>query len=153
VVREAIHAFKFGGKRALADPLGDLLAETRPVLPPGPLDLLVPVPLHRRRERDRGFNQSWLLARRLAWCWQVAALPDVLERPRRTLPQADLGATERRRNVHGAFRVKHPGAIRGCHVVLVDDIMTTGATAGECAALLEESGAAVVGVVAVARAG
>ncbi len=150
-VREALHAFKFGGRRALATPLGDLLAETGPLLPVQAVDLLVPVPLHRRRERERGFNQSWLLARRLASCWQVQALPDVLARNRATLPQTEVGAAERHRNVRGAFRVSRPDAVRDRHVLLVDDIMTTGATVGECAALLGAGGAATVGVVTVAR--
>jgi ComF family protein len=136
---------------ALAEPLGDLLAETRALLPEDAVDLVVPVPLHRRRQRERGFNQSWLLARRLAASWGVQALPDVLVRARGTLPQTDLGAAERCHNVRGAFRVSRPEAVRGRHVVLVDDIMTTGATAGECAALLGAGGATTVGVLTVAR--
>ncbi len=151
VVREAVHAFKFGGKRALALPLGDLLAETRVLLPVDAVDLLVPVPLHRRRERERGFNQSRLLARRVACAWGVPLRADVLARAAATLPQTDLGAAERRANVRGAFALRRPDAVAGRHVVLVDDIMTTGATAGACAALLQEAGAATVGVVTVAR--
>ncbi|OGL18649.1 MAG: hypothetical protein A3K12_15250 [Candidatus Rokubacteria bacterium RIFCSPLOWO2_12_FULL_71_19] len=151
VVREAVHAFKFGGKRALALPLGDLLAETRALLPIDAVDLLVPVPLHRRRERERGFNQSRLLARRVACAWGVPLRADVLARAAATLPQTDLGAAERRANVRGAFALRRPDAVAGRHVVLVDDIMTTGATAGACAALLQEAGAATVGVVTVAR--
>ena len=151
MVREAVHAFKFGGKRALALPLGDLLAETRALLPIDAVDLLVPVPLHRRRERERGFNQSRLLARRVACAWGVPLRADVLARAAATLPQTDLGAAERRANVRGAFALRRPDAVAGRHVVLVDDIMTTGATAGACAALLQEAGAATVGVVTVAR--
>jgi len=151
VVREAIHAFKFRGRRALAAPLGDLLAETAAALPVQGVDLLVPVPLHRRRERERGFNQSGLLAHRVAAAWGVSVSAEVLARAAATLPQTDLGAMDRRANVRGAFRLRRPDVVAGRHVVLVDDILTTGATAGECAALLRDAGAATVGVVTVAR--
>ena len=151
VVRQAILAFKFGGRRALAAPLGDLLAETAAVLPVQGVDLLLPVPLHRRRERERGFNQSRLLARRVGTAWGVPVRADVLARAAATLPQTDLGAEDRRANVRGAFTLRRPDVVVGRHVLLVDDIMTTGATAGECAGLLRDAGAATVGVVTVAR--
>ena len=151
--REALHAFKFGGRRALAAPLGDLLAELGPALPLEAMDVIVPVPLHPRRERERGFNQSWLLARRVAAAWRVTARADVLTRRVATAPQTALGADARRINVGGAFRVRRPELVAGRHVVLVDDIMTTGATAGACARTLRDAGAAIVGVVTVARAG
>ena len=151
--REALHAFKFGGRRALAAPLGDLLAELGSTLPLEAMDVIVPVPLHPRRERERGFNQSWLLARRVAAAWRVTARAEVLTRRVATAPQTALGADARRINVGGAFRVRRPELVAGRHVVLVDDIMTTGATAGACARSLRDAGAAIVGVVTVARAG
>ena len=152
VVREAIHAFKFGGRRSLAEPLGDLLAGLGLSALPGPApDLLVPVPLHRRRERERGYNQALLVARRLEGAWQIPASADALVRPGATAPQADLDAAARRRNVRGAFAVVRPELIEGRHVVLVDDVLTTGATAAECARTLTLSGASVVGVLTVAR--
>ena len=151
--RAALHAFKFGGRRALAAPLGDLLAELGPALPLPAVDLIVPVPLHPRRERERGFNQSWLLARRVAAAWRVTARVDALTRRVATAPQTALGADARRVNVAGAFRVRRPELVAGRHVLLVDDIMTNGATAGACARALREAGAATVGVVTVARAG
>lgn len=152
-VRDALHAFKFGGRRALAGPLGDLTAELGPVLPLAAVDVLVPVPLHPRRLRERGFNQSWLLARRLATAWGVTARSDVLARRVATAAQTDLGADARRLNVRGAFTVRRPELVSGRHVLLVDDILTTGATASECALALRSGGAATVGVVTVARAG
>jgi len=117
------------------------------------VDVIVPVPLHPRRERERGFNQSWLLARRVAAAWRITARADVLTRQVATPPQTALGAEARRLNVGGAFRVRRPELVAGRHVLLVDDIMTTGATAGACARTLREAGAAIVGVVTVARAG
>jgi ComF family protein len=153
IVREALHAFKFGGRRALAAPLGDLLAEMgRLNLPVRDPDLLVPVPLHPRRERERGFNQALLLARHLGRAWQVPVRGDVLVRTAPTSPQTELRAEARRANVRGAFALRRPELVTGRHVVVVDDILTTGSTAAACASCLREGGAAAVGVLTVARA-
>jgi ComF family protein len=152
-VREGLHAFKFLGRRSLAGPLGDLLVELgRSALPVDDPDLLVPVPLHPRRERERGFNQSLLLARRLGRAWKVPVRSDVLARTLATVPQSDLGAEERRANVRGAFTLRRPELVAGRHVVVIDDILTTGSTANACAACLRGGGAATVGVLTVARA-
>ena len=152
LVREAIHAFKFGGRRGLANPLGDLLAGLGLSALPGAVpDALVPVPLHPRRARERGYDQALLLARRLERAWGVAVVADALVRAVPTQPQTDLDAAARRRNVRDAFAVRRPELIEGRHDVLVDDVLTTGATAGECARTLARAGAAAVGVVTVAR--
>lgn len=118
---------------------------------PGP-DLLVPVPLHPERERNRGFNQSLLLARRLGRAWHLPVRADVLVRVAPTRPQTELGAGARRANVRGAFALRRPDLVLGRHVVVVDDILTTGSTATACAVCLREGGAATVGVLTVARA-
>ena len=152
IAREAVHALKFGGRRALARPLGDLLAEM-PLqeLPGGPPHLVIPVPLHRRRERDRGFNQALLLARRLGHTWGIPVRSDVLVRTVSTPPQTELTATARRANVRGAFALRRPEAVVGRHVVLVDDILTTGSTVSACARCLRDAGAETIGVLTVAR--
>jgi ComF family protein len=153
VAREAVHAFKFGGRRALAAPLGDLIAEMGPIgLPAGAPDLLAPVPLHRRRERERGFNQAFLLARRVGEAWRVPVCADVLVRTLATRPQTELSAEARRANVKGAFVLRRPERVGGRHVALIDDVMTTGATLTACARCLRAGGAATVGVLTVARA-
>jgi ComF family protein len=153
LAREAIHAFKFGGRRTLADPLGDLLAGLGlSALPGAAPDVLVPVPLHPCRARERGYNQALLLARRLERAWGVPVAVDALRRAVATQPQADLDAAARRRNVRDAFAVHSPELVAGRHVLLVDDVLTTGATAGECAMSLRRAGAATVGVLTVARA-
>jgi ComF family protein len=151
-VREALHALKFRGKHALARPLGDLLAEEGArMVPTEAVDCLLPVPLHPRREAERGFNQSGLLARRLGWRWGIPVIEGALRRRVPTRSQTELSGDERRRNVSGAFILRHPGAVAGRHVLLIDDILTTGATVSECARILLAGGAAIVGVLTVAR--
>jgi ComF family protein len=152
-MREALHAFKFAGKSSLAGPLGDLLAEVgAALLPREDVDCLVPVPLHPLREAERGFNQSLLLARRVSRRWGIPVADGVLKRVRVTRPQTDLSARERRANVRGAFAFRRAEAMAGAHLLLIDDILTTGATVSECArVLLCEGRARAVGVLAVAR--
>jgi len=153
MVREALHAFKFDRKTNLARPLGDLLAEAAHALPPGQLvDCLVPVPLHPAREAERGFNQSLLLARRLSSRWAVPVADGVLKRVRVTRSQTELSAQDRRANVREAFVLHRPHGVAGAHVLLIDDIFTTGATVSECCRILLAAGEAnTVGVLTVAR--
>ena len=152
MAREALHAFKFHGRRALAAPLGDLLVEAMAGrLPAGLPAVLVPVPLHPRRERERGFNQASLLARRVGRAWRCPVRDDVLVRAVATPSQTELDAPARRANVRDAFRLRRPELVAGCHVLLVDDILTTGATLSECARCLRDGGAATIGALTVAR--
>jgi ComF family protein len=156
----AIARFKFEGHPEVAGPLGALLApalgEALAALPPGPL--LVPVPLHPRRLRRREFNQALLLLRAARTALRragrgAAPAPDVhaLRRVRDTRPQVELGATARLANVAGAFRAD-PRRVAGRDVLLVDDVLTTGATVGACAAALRAAGAARVEALTLARA-
>jgi ComF family protein len=147
VVREAIHAFKFSGRAPLARPLGALMLDG--CGPPDGVKAVVPVPLARARERERGYNQAALLAERIADGWGVPLRARWLVRLRDTPAQSALTAEERRANVRHAFGASP--AVRGEHVVLVDDVLTTGATAAECSRVLRAAGAATVGVLTVAR--
>jgi len=122
----------------------------------GPLlagaDLIVPVPLHRGRLWRRRYNQSAELARRLARDWNRAYDPLALIRRRPTLSQGAMpSARARRKNVLSAFRVPEPGRVRGCRILLVDDVLTTGATAEACARALKRAGAADISVLTLAR--
>ena len=152
LLRQAIHRFKYEGRTELARPLAALLAErlSPPFLPPE-ADLIIPVPLHRRRLKARGYNQALLLARALFHPWQDRLKPDLLRRSKWTQPQVHLKGPERRRNVRQAFTLTHPEQVRGCSVLLVDDVFTTGATVRECAKVLKRARASTVLVLTVAR--
>jgi len=146
-LRAILHAFKYERRRTLAAPLAKLMADAgRDVL--AGADVVVPVPLHRARERSRGFNQARDLARRLG-----RPLADVLVRTRPTPSQTDLPAARRHANVRGAFVVR-PRARAGIDrrlVVIVDDVSTTGATLEACARALKEAGAREVRALTAAR--
>ena len=144
---EAIHQFKFYGLKRLARPLGSLLLDLD--LPQ--IDGIVSVPLSIKGLRDRGFNQSLLLARIIAKEMKVPLLMDVLFKKKETPPQIGLSSKERFSNLQGSFEVKED--IEGLRLLLVDDVITTGATVTECSKELLRAGAKQVVVVALARAG
>ena len=153
-IGEAIRLFKFYGKRRLANPLAEVMVE----FAEREMDLdfytrIVPVPLYRVRERERGFNQALLLARAIGRAFPNASLGGELQRIRPTRVQSRLkSADARRKNVLGAFAVSDAGPFRGERVLLVDDVVTTGGTATECARVLREAGAESVDVIAAALA-
>jgi ComF family protein len=147
-LRKLIHLFKYGGVQPLARPFGEFLAR---VLPRDEhFDLIVPMPLHWRRRFERRFNQSALLAREISTRWDVP-VRGVVGRRRATAPQAGLTNAKRRKNVAGAFRMKRGTRLDGLHVLLVDDVLTTGASAAACSRVLKRAGAARVTVLALAR--
>ncbi|HEY2746432.1 MAG TPA: ComF family protein [Polyangia bacterium] len=161
-IAEAIRNLKWHHMPELAAPLGELLFRALRSASPELLaiDVIVPVPLHRRRLRAREFNQAAELAAALreaarareAPLGKVALDARALERTRDTPPQTGLDAAQRRRNVYDAFRVRAPDRVRGKRVLLVDDVMTTGATADACASALSRAGAAAVVVLTLGRA-
>jgi ComF family protein len=148
--RELVHGLKYGGWRVAAGAMADVLVrEVGERL--AATDALVPVPLGRRRLRERGYNQAEVLAAAVAARTGVPVYPGVLVRTRDTRTQTALGPSQRRANVAGAFgaRDRLPA---GTRVALVDDVLTTGATLAACAAALAPSGARAVGAVTFARA-
>ena len=150
-LREAIHTFKYRGGLLFAKPLGRLLAEHgRQVLEAGPVDLIAPVPLHCKRLRERGFNQSLELARCVGKSWGIAVAAESLQRIRQTPQQTTLSRQERARNVRGAFAWEG-SRLGGKRVLLIDDVYTSGATADECAGVLKKAGAGMVAVLTLAH--
>jgi ComF family protein len=148
LVAEAIKRFKYGRRLDLLPVMQHWLQQPACRELVDAADLLVPVPLHPRRLKERGFNQALLLAK---------AFPDkplareVLIRVRHTMPQSGLNPKERRENVKRAFTAPRPEEIKGKSVLLIDDVYTTGATVRECARILRQAGALEVAVLTVAR--
>lgn len=143
---------KFNGATALARPLGDLLAQA--VAPRrGRVSLVLPVPLSRQRLTERGYNQSWLLAQRISERLNLQARHDLLTRVRHTSRLMVMSAEEREREIRDVFEVTPAGRamLRGRHVALVDDVMTTGATLNAATRALLEGGARSVSAWVVAR--
>ncbi len=149
VVRAALHALKYAGETRLAVPIGEAMARRWAVAGAGG-DVLVPVPIHRARRRERGYDQAELLARAAA---PHLGLPtaSALERVRLTRPQFELDRRDRAANVADAFRVADPRLVAGRWVVLVDDVVTTGATLATCARALLAAGAVAVSALTAAR--
>ncbi len=169
-LRDAIHLFKYQRRGELAGSLGARLVAALPLGLPGltgsalpgltgaspgparPVDLVVPVPLHPARLAERGFNQAALLARPLACALGARLDARALVRVRDTPPQTPLDVPARRANVRDAFAVRSPARVRGRVCLLVDDVLTTGATAAACAKALRDAGAEGVSLLALARA-
>jgi len=150
-----VHALKYAGWKALAPEMGAAMARL-----PWPADVvaertaLVPLPLAASRERERGYNQSTELARTVGRAWGIPVWDEVVERSHATRTQTGLTPEERRSNVSGAFRVRAGArsALRGAHLVLVDDVITTGATFSACARALFAGGARIISLVTFGRA-
>ena len=149
-VREAVYALKYRGVRALAATVGELLAQFVDASTPS-ADLLVPVPLHPKREKRRGYNQSMLLAQATGDLLGLPTEAGALRRLRQTPSQAGSASQEERlANVAGAFWAE-PLVVKGKRVVVVDDVCTTGATLEACAVALREAGATSVAGLTMAR--
>ena len=154
VLRTLILRFKYSPSRPLADPLAAVLHECmlrRRVLNPDKIDCLLPVPVHPQRLRERDYNQSAEMAIVVGRRMRIPVDTKSLRKTRETRPQMTLSARDRQSNLVGAFAVRDADAVRGKRILLIDDVMTTGATAQECAKTLLAAGAAEVRVLTLAR--
>src|SRR6184192_1534237 len=153
IVRQIIHEFKYGRKIHLRHLVARWLcaAFDDERLRGRQFDIIVPVPLHSTRQRERGFNQASLLAELLTARMSIPCKP-MLKRVRYTTTQTALDRVERMENLHNAFRLRKNADVRGLHVLLIDDVLTTGSTLSECARILKRSGAISVYAATAARA-
>jgi ComF family protein len=150
-----VHALKYGGWARVAVEMADRMSRLS-----WPEDVveeragIVPIPLASARKRERGYNQSELLARGLSRRWRIPVWDGVVDRSRETSSQTRLTPEERQGNVAGSFQIRGrtPDSLSGAHVVLVDDVVTTAATLNECAKVLYDAGARIISYVTFGRA-
>lgn len=155
----AIHLFKYKHKKGLSRPLGKIMVDyikSNPSLfPTEPVEVsslvVLPVPLHPKRLRDREFNQSLVLAKEISKAFRIPLIIENLHRIRWTRPQIELKGEDRLMNVKGAFSLKYPKTIEGKSLLLIDDVYTTGATVRECSKVLKKAGAEKVYIFTLAR--
>jgi ComF family protein len=152
IILHAIHQFKYGSNISIGALLASFMADfSFPDIDFTDYSLIIPVPLHIKRLRQRGFNQSLILAHALAKKWQIPVNFSLLKRHKFILTQTGLNKTERKQNIKGAFEVSDKKIIAGKNVILVDDVYTTGATINECAKTLIKDGTQKVTVLTLAR--
>ncbi len=152
IILDVIHKFKYGNNISVGAMLASFMADfSFPDVDFSDHSLMIPVPLHIKRLRERGFNQSLILARALAKKWQIPINFSLLKRHKSTLTQTGLHKTERKQNIKGAFEVNDKKIIAGKNIILVDDVYTTGATINECAKTMIKAGAQKVTVLTLAR--
>ena len=161
VLRESIHLLKYNKKTGLSRPLGVLLFFAfEKYFTRDHIDLILPVPLHRAKLKKRGFNQSFLIVKDFKKLWEISNRTpphwridyNILARQKNTKSQTGFDKKKRKENIKGAFKVTQPDKIKGRHILLIDDVYTTGATAGESASVLLAAEALSVDVLVIARA-
>jgi len=142
-MRYLLHLFKYGQNTGLRLTFAEFLKQfvQRYHVPVQDCDLILPVPLHHTRFRERGFNQSELIARPLAAAWKIPFHPGILERYRFSIYQARVNSKQRWTNISGTFKIKHPDIIKDKNILIIDDLMTTGATLSEISRELKRAGA------------
>ena len=152
-VREAIHLLKYDKKPIFAKHLVHLIQSHLPAdLSAADYDFLLPIPLHAKRYRERGFNQAEQLARGIGHVWKTPVRTDILFRVKHTAPQSSLNSRqERMDNIADAFEIRSPDRIRGRRVLLIDDIFTTGTTVNEALKVLQAANPSGVDVLTLAR--
>jgi ComF family protein len=147
ILKKAINLLKYHGIKRLSRPLSEILLEIK--MPQ--VEIVIPVPLHERRLRQREFNQSALLAKYVAKSLGTTLILDCLIKIRDTMPQVGLSAKDRKKNIKKAFEVKDEEIIKGKDIMLIDDVFTTGATVQECSKVLKKAGAGDIYVITLAH--
>ncbi|MBI3273857.1 MAG: ComF family protein [Candidatus Colwellbacteria bacterium] len=152
-IRELVHALKYRRVRDIGAVLASLLFEYCSFYSLAlPKDaIMIPIPLHKKRERTRGFNQAEIIARHFGEYFGVQPYTGVIKKIKPTVPQVELLSQERKENVKGVFCVTHPEVVRNRTIILLDDVKTTGATIEEAAKTLKEAGAKYVWAITVAH--
>jgi len=150
-IREVIHDFKYEGIFNLKQDLSEFMIKALKEFLPFKNPILIPVPLHKRKLIRRGFNQAELLAKEIAAHFKFELKSNILERKKDTKSQTELKGRERRANVKDAFLCKNKDEILGKKIILIDDVITTGATLNECARVLKENGAKTVWALVLAK--
>lgn len=153
VLRECIHTLKYRGKVRLARPLGQLMADfAMNHLNSSSMDMIIPVPLHPSKKREREFNQAELLSQGVSKALHLPIVTNNLKRIRPTHPQSNLkGKEDRLKNIRDAFKLTFPPKLTGKSILLIDDLFTSGSTVNECSRTLLDGGAQDVVVLALAR--
>lgn len=147
-----MYKLKYGNEPGIGVWFGEYMANS--LMPYGvfdDIDMVIPLPIHKRRERERGYNQSQEIARGIGDISSIKVQNNIVERSRYTVSQTKLTHTDRTKNVKGAFTLLRPDAIRGKHVLLVDDIITTGATIAACANELAKAEDVKISIMTVGR--
>jgi len=145
-IKQLIHEFKYNGKDYLGKPLGSLMNTfiKNYSVPIEHLDFIIPVPLHKSRLREREFNQAEILSHQIAREFKKEILSEILVRNKPTQSQTELKIQDRQKNVDNSFWVNRPEFIKDANLLLIDDVLTTGATASQAAKTLKEAGAKIV---------
>ena len=152
VIKDCIHLFKYRSKLSLAKPLSKLMVDfAHNFLDMENIDLILPVPLANSKLRQRQFNQAKLLAKSISCAFSKELKDKLLIKIKPGVAQVNLSRAERLKNVRGSFKVRHQLLLKNKNILLVDDVLTTGATINECARMLLEAGAKRVGVFTLAR--
>lgn len=152
VIREKIISYKFGDKSYLYEMFCEVFMNNRSACEfLKNYDIIIPVPIHKKRKRDRGFNQSELIAKKIATKLNLNFANDVLIKEKNTKPQSLLDRNNRIKNVQNVYKVQKAETIKGKHIVILDDIYTTGSTTKECKKMLIKAGASKVGIITIAK--
>lgn len=153
IIQKLFHNLKYNKQFRVGVFLGNQIAEKfSSTICKWEIDIIIPIPLHRLRRIERGYNQSYYIAKGIAANFNTKLKPKLLKRSRITSSQTKLSKVERRANIKGAFSVTNPKQLNGKNILLVDDVITTGSTVSECAKILKENGAKNVFAVSAAIA-